>query len=156
MTQRNRYHSHSLRVRALVASLTLTAAALIIGSAQAQESSEVFKARLSPLGVTGATVNTTTGAGAITATLKGNVLAVQGTFERLTGVATEANVRRGPKAIPGPIVATLEFTKGSQGSVNGVLTLTPALIEDLQAGRLYVQIHSERAPEGSVRGWLLK
>jgi len=28
--------------------------------------------------------------------------------------------------------------------------------DDLKAGRIYLQIHSERAPDGSIRGWLLK
>jgi hypothetical protein len=140
--------------RLLLLSVCLVASVVALGAQN--RSAAAFKARLSPLGVTGATVNTTTGVGAVTATLNGSTLVIEGNFEGLTGVATEANVRRGPKAIPGPVVFTLEFAKASSGRVSGTLTLTPEQIDDLNAGRLYVQVHSERAPEGSIRGWLLK
>lgn len=117
---------------------------------------EVFTARLSPLGVTAATVNTTTGAGAVTATLDGMRLTIDATFDRLTGAATSANIRRGPKAIPGPVVFELSVPKVSSGKLTATLNLTREQVADLRAGRLYLQIHSERAPEGSIRGWLLK
>jgi expansin (peptidoglycan-binding protein) len=106
--------------------------------------------------VTGATVNTVTGSGSVTATLDGSKLTVQGTFEGLSGSATVANIRRGPKAIPGPVVFDLEVTKASSGTVSGAFDLKPDQVADLKDGRLYVQIHSERAPDGSIRGWLLK
>jgi hypothetical protein len=142
-------------VPAALASLALVAAALA-GPAVTAQARDAYKARLSPLGVTGATVNTITGVGSITATLVGTSLSVEGTFEGLTGNATEANVRRGPKGIPGPSIANLEVTKASSGKVSGTVTLTAEQVEDLRAGRLYVQVHSERALEGSIRGWLLK
>jgi len=136
----------------------LAALAVVVatGVPSAQSGSDRYKARLSPLGVTGATVNTVTGAGSATAVLEGTKLVVDGTFEGLTGAATTANVRRGPKAIPGPVVFDLEVTKASKGTIKGTFDLKPDQIEDLKAGRLYVQIHSERAPDGSIRGWLLK
>ncbi len=139
-----------------LASLGLMAVSLVAGSIVAAQGRDAYKTRLSPLGVTGATVNTTTGVGSITATLEGTRLTIEGTFEGLTGNATEANVRRGPKGIPGPSIANLEVTKASSGRVNGTVTLTPDQVADLLAGRLYVQVHSERALEGSIRGWLLK
>jgi hypothetical protein len=122
----------------------------------AQARAEVYKVRLSPLGVTNATVATTTGGGAVTATLTGARLAIDGTFEGLTGAATAANLRRGPKGIPGPIVAEIAFPKASGGKLSATIDLTPEQVADLRAERLYLQIHSERAPEGSIRGWLLK
>ena len=106
--------------------------------------------------MTGATINTITGSGSATATLDGSKLTIQGSYEGLTGSATAANVRRGPKAIPGPVVFELEFTKASSGKLSGSFTLTADQVEDAKAGRLYVQVHSERAPDGSIRGWLLK
>lgn len=130
---------------------------LVTGAAPlAQGRSEVYKARLSPLGVTNATVTTTTGVGAVTATLTGARLAIDATFEGLTGAATAANLRRGPKGIPGPVVADIEFPKSSSGKLSQTIDLTPEQVADLRAGRLYLQLHSERAPEGSIRGWLLK
>jgi hypothetical protein len=123
---------------------------------RAQAPGQQFKARLSPLPVTNATVNLITGSGSVTATLAGTTLTLDGSFAGLTGAATQANVRRGPKAIPGPVVFELDVPKASSGRLTGTLTLTPEQVDDLAAGRLYVQIHSERALEGSIRGWLLK
>lgn len=117
---------------------------------------EVFKARLSPLGVTMATVNTITGAGVVTATLDGTRLTIDVSFEGLTGSATAANIRRGKKGIPGPVVFDLVIPKTSSGKFSATLELNAEQVADLQAGRLYLQIHSERAPDGSIRGWLLK
>lgn len=122
----------------------------------AQGRPESFKARLSPLGVTNATVDTITGGGSVTATLTGNRLTIDATFEGLTGAATTANIRRGPKAIPGPVVFELDVPKTSSGEIKATLELSADQIADLRAGRLYLQIHSERAPDGSIRGWLLK
>lgn len=116
---------------------------------------EMYQARLSPLGVTNATVDTTTGFGSATATLSGNRLTIEATFEGLTGAATAANVRRGPKGIPGPVVFELNVPKASSGKINATLELTPDQLNDLREARMYLQIHSERAPEGSIRGWLL-
>jgi hypothetical protein len=82
-------------------------------------------------------------------------LTIEATFEGLTGAATAANVRRGPKGIPGPVVFELEVPKASSGKVSATLDLTPEQLADLREARLYLQIHSERAPDGSIRGWLL-
>src|SRR5215831_20312766 len=84
---------------------------------------EVFKVRLSPLGVTAATVNIITGSGTATATLEGTRLKVDVVFEGLTGAATSANIRRGPKGIPGPVVFELEIPKASSGTISAMLDL---------------------------------
>ncbi|MEQ1871614.1 MAG: CHRD domain-containing protein [Vicinamibacterales bacterium] len=136
--------------------LAVSLGVCLSAAAFAQGKPEIYKARLSPLGVTNTTVSTTTGAGSATATLSGTTLTIEGTFEGLTGVATGANLRRGPKGIPGPVVAAIEFPKASNGKLSATVTLRPDQVDDLRAGRLYLQIHSERAPEGSIRGWLLK
>jgi hypothetical protein len=124
-------------------------------TAFADTSVETFQARLSPLGVTNATVDTTTGIGHATATLSGSRLTIDATFEKLTGGATAANVRRGAKGIPGPVVFELDVPKASSGKINATLQLTPDQLKDLREARMYLQIHSERAPDGSIRGWLL-
>jgi len=38
----------------------------------------------------------------------------------------------------------------------GSLDLTREQVQSLQSGRLYVQISSEKAPDGNLWGWLLK
>ena len=100
--------------------------ALFLSAINAQSGTS-FRARLSPLPVTGATVNTITGAGSVTATLQGSRLAIEGTFSGLSGPATSANVRRGARAIPGPVV--FELTVPAATSGHGVSrTVRPAAI----------------------------
>lgn len=122
----------------------------------ADQKAEVYRARLSPLGVTNATVDTTTGVGNATATLSGNRLRIEATFAGLTGIAIAANIRRGPKGIPGPVVFELQAPRASSGDIDASFELTPDQLRDLREARLYLQIHSERAPDGSIRGWLLQ
>jgi hypothetical protein len=142
---------------AQLAALVLLATGLFasVPIRSADQKADIYHARLSPLGVTNATVDTTTGAGKATATLSGNRLTIEATFEGLTGAATTANVRRGPKGIPGPVVFDIKVPNSSNGTLNAALDLTPDQLKDLREARLYLQIHSERAPEGSIRGWLL-
>lgn len=140
----------------LTASVLVVVAGLFAAPVLAQGRAETYKARLSPLGVTGQTVNTTTGVGNITATLSGSQLAIDGSFDGLTGNATTANLRVGPKGIPGPVAVDVDVPKAPRGAIKASVQLTPPQVEDLRAGRLYLQIHSERAPDGSIRGWLLK
>jgi hypothetical protein len=142
-----------IQARSLLVALCLLAAG---ATTIAQGRGDVYKARLSPLGVTGQTVNTTTGVGNVTATLVGNQLAIEGSFEGLTGNATAANLRTGPKGIPGPVIVEVDVPKAPRGAIKVSVPLTASQVEDLRAGRLYLQIHSERAPDGSIRGWLLK
>ena len=101
---------------------------------------------------------TIAGSGSLTATLVGKQLTIQGTFSGLRSPATTAQIRRGPKGIPGPVVANLDLTvtKAEKGDINGTLELTPDQIADLRNGRWYVQIQSERAPDGNLWGWLLR
>jgi hypothetical protein len=131
------------------------ALAVCMHVAFAESKIEVYHARLSPLGVTNATVDTTTGAGKATATLSGNRVTIEATFEGLTGAATAANIRRGPKGIPGPVVFELKPPSASSGTLHATFDLSPDQVKDLRQARMYLQIHSERAPDGSIRGWLL-
>ena len=55
-------------------------------------------------------------------------------------------------------MADLAVAKGTEptaGTITGTLDLTPALVTDLEKGRLYVQLHSEKAPDGNLWGWIL-
>ena len=49
----------------------------------------------------------------------------------------------------------LTVTKGTSGTISGTFSLTPVQIEAVRAGRFYIQIHSESAPDGNLWGWLL-
>jgi hypothetical protein len=127
-------------------------------AAQNGRNAESFKARLSPVPINISMMATIAGTGSITATLTGKQLTVQGAFEGLRSPATTVQIRRGPKGIRGPVIPNLELTvtKVVKGTVSGTLELTPDQIADLRNGRLYVQIQSERAPDGNLWGWLLK
>ncbi len=139
----------------------LTAALLSLVSAisaQNAQNAELFKVRLSPVPISVAMMSTIAGYGSLTATLNGKQLTIQGTFEGLRSPATTVQIHRGPKGIPGPAIADLNLTvtKAEKGTVSGTVDLTPDQIADLRNSRLYVQIQSERAPDGNLWGWLLK
>jgi hypothetical protein len=152
------------RRRARPAAAAATAAFLTVvlvslasaSAAQNGQTAESFKARLSPVPINISMMATIAGTGSLTATLTGKQLTIQGTFEGLRSPATTAQIRRGPKGIRGPAILDLTVTKAEKGTVSGTLELTPEQIADLRNGRLYVQIQSERAPDGNLWGWLLK
>ena len=129
---------------------------LLVGlfAAQAQDS---FKARLAPVPVDAKTLPDTAGVGSVTATLSGTKLTISGSFEGLHGPATIAQLRRSPTTgVRGPSISDLTVTKAASGSISGAVDLTAQQIDDLRKGRLYVQVHSEKAPEGNLWGWILK
>lgn len=130
---------------------------LSAGSAQNPPGAEAFKARLSPVPISVAMMATIAGSGSLTATLSGKELTIQGTFDGLKSPATTAQIHRGPKGIPGPVIANfkLTVTNAVKGTVSGTLELLPDQIADLRNGLWYVQIQSERAPDGNLWGWLL-
>ena len=96
------------------------------------------------------------GAGAVTATLKGSTLTISGTFAGLKTPATDVRLHRSPKtAMRGPSIGELTATAATSGTISGSVELTKELIDDLGAGRLYVQLHSQKASNGNLWGWLL-
>lgn len=99
---------------------------------------------------------TVAGSGSLTAVLTGKKLTITGTFTGLRSPATDANIHLGPKGIPGPAILDLTVTKATSGTVGGTIELTPSQVDDLKNSRLYVQINSERAPDGNLWGWLLR
>ena len=133
-------------------------AALGVGSLLAQPP-KTFKARLSPVPIDVAMQATVAGSGSVSAVLTGTKLAVTGAFEGLRSPATTAQVHKSPtRGMRGPVVSDLAVAKNTDpttGSITGTLDLTPALLTDLEKGRLYVQLHSEKAADGNLWGWLL-
>ena len=113
-----------------------------------------FRARLSPLPVSGRTVRTITGLGQVRATLDGNRLTVTGTYQGMSSPATAAHLHFGAPGRPGPLAQPLEVTTSPEGEVTGTAELTDQRVGALQAQSLYVQIHSEDNPAGELRGWI--
>src|SRR5215510_12203698 len=121
------------------------------------QSTRNFKVRLSPVPVDIAMMANITGSGSATAVLAGDKLTINGTFEGMKSNVTIAQVHKGPVAgVRGPVVFDLTASGTTSGTIKGTLTLTPVQIADLEKRRLYIQIHSEKAPEGNLWGWLVE
>lgn len=121
------------------------------------QNGESFKARLSTVPVDATMLPTVTGSGSLKAILVGNKLTITGTFSGMRSPAIRASIHIGPqKGIRGPTVHDLTVTNEKNGGVSGSLELTSSEVEDLRSGRLYVQIDSERAPDGNLWGWVLR
>ena len=138
------------RFGCVVAVITLIAGTGVI--AQAPQ----YRARLSVMPLDIAMQSTMAGSGTLTAALKGTTLSITGTFSGLKTAATAVRLHRGPKmAMRGPAIGDLTVTPATNGTISGSIELTKPQVDDLAAGRLYVQLHSEKAPEGNLWGWLL-
>jgi hypothetical protein len=81
-------------------------------------------------------------------------IGINGTFEGLTSSATAAYLHKGVDGQRGPRIMELTVSKAKHGVVKGEISLTPADIADLQKSLYYVEIVTERAADGEVRGWL--
>ncbi|HYB96619.1 MAG TPA: CHRD domain-containing protein [Vicinamibacterales bacterium] len=136
--------------------LTAAAAAIALAlpvSAVAQTTQ--YKTRLAMVPTDLAMQATISGLGSATATLKGTTLTITGTFSGLKTPATVARVHRSAKpGMRGAPIADLTVTTETAGSIGGVIELTKEQIADLAAGRLYIQLHSQKAPDGNLWGWL--
>ena len=139
--------------RGLVAMLIAVVVVVFARPAPAQV--EMFKGRLSPVPVENAARSGITGSGSMTAALTGRSLVVRGTFSGMQTAATLAQIHLGPRGVRGPVMFDLTVTKATNGSISGTLTLTPEQVEAVRRSRFYVQIHSEKAPDGNLWGWLL-
>ena len=136
--------------------VVLTGAAILGGAlAAGAQSGETFKARLSTVPIDVTMMSTVAGSGSLTAVLAGNKLTITGTFQGLRSPATVARIHLAPKGIRGPAILDLTVSKDTSGSLSGSVELTPAQVDDLKNSRLYVQVYSERAPDGNLWGWLL-
>jgi hypothetical protein len=138
------------RLMMAVGALTLAATAL---DAQGTRS---YRARLSPVPLDAAMMATVAGSGSVTATLTGTKLSVAGTFEGLRSPATVARIHKGPKTgVRGEPILDLVVSTGTSGTISGAFDLNPAQASELGQGRYYIQLHSEKAPDGNLWGWLL-
>jgi hypothetical protein len=73
-------------------------------------------------------------------------------YSGMTGEATAAHIH-GPAAVgenAGPAVDMSGKIESGSG------TLTDAQLADLQAGKMYINIHSAKFPDGEIRGQLTK
>jgi hypothetical protein len=123
---------------------------LIWGTAQAEQIQ--FKADLAPApGVA------SSGKGAATVSLDANTKTLTWTvdYSGLSGPATAAHIH-GP-ADPGANAGiVVPFTGNLASPIKGSATLTDAQMAQLEAGKWYVNIHTEANKPGEIRGQLVR
>lgn len=139
--------------RRAAALLTVLLATVVATAASAQDN---FKIRLRPVPIEASTAANTTGAGEATAALAGTRLTLRGNFAGLKGAATVAHLHQGPvMGVRGAAFADVAVPQAVGGSFSAEVTLTPAQVEALKLGQIYLQIHSQSAPDGNLWGWLV-
>jgi len=143
------------RLLAFVLAATWIASPLsTVGAAQKSES---FEVRLAPAPRDTAMREIIAGKGTAKITLVGNELTVAGTFEGLRSPATQAHVHQAfARGVRGPAVYELTVSKATDGTITGSVTLSAEARAGLDDGRLYIEIDSEKAPDGNLWGWLLR
>ena len=115
-----------------------------------------FFSTLDPAPMTMATRDSVAGTGSVSAELTGNKLTVQGSFSGLSASASKAELRGGSMTgVPGDAFAELTVTRAANGALSGTVSLDRAKLKALRDGALYVQINTEKAPDGALRAWLL-
>jgi hypothetical protein len=145
-----------IMARAYGAGLLVCSFALWTGAHAQAQSGRSFKARLAPVPIDITMQATVSGSGSASAVLTGTKLTVTGTFDGLRSPATIAQMHKSPiRGVRGPVVFDLTASSGTSGTITASVDLTAAQITDLEKGRLYVQLHSEKAPDGNLWGWLL-
>jgi CHRD domain len=151
-----KFKAQSLQLQREVWKLKVVVCILLLSSVSTlAQAAKTYKARLSPVPIDVAMQSTIAGKGAVTATLNGNTLTVTGTFEGLRSPATAARLHRGYRGVRGPSFADLKVSNATSGAINGTVELTPSQVGELAKSLFYVQLHSEKAPDGNLWGWLL-
>jgi hypothetical protein len=126
---------------------------LWISPAAAQ--TKAYGGRLSPVPITVAMQEAVAGRGSVTAVLADNRLTIEGTFDGLRSPATVARLHVAPRGIRGPAVADIMVPGATSGTFKAVVQLSESQRQALEKNSLYIQIHSQKAPEGNLWGWLL-
>ena len=76
------------------------------------------------------------------------------TYKDLTGPATAAHIH-GPAA-PGANAPVMIPSTVTASPIKGGATLTAAQMADLQAGKMYYNVHTAANPGGEIRGQMLR
>jgi hypothetical protein len=122
----------------------------------AAAASSTFHVRLSPGPRLVGTRADRSGGGSVTATLQGDTLTLQGSFSGLLAVPTGAYLRMGSMpGVRGPLIGGLTVSPDTTGKLSGTVQLNAQQLSALRKGGLYVEIDSDKAPEGDLWGWIM-
>ena len=139
------------------AAFVLVIAFVALGAGVGAQSQERYKVRLATVPMDGGMRDAVAGSGAATAVLAGSKFTINGTFAGLKSPATVARLHSGAaRGVRGAAVSDLTVSKAVSGTISGSVDLTPDQVKGLQAGHMYIQISSEKAPDGNLWGWVLK
>ncbi len=115
----------------------------------------VMRARLAPVPIDVSMQEAVAGLGAATATLADSKLTVEGMYRGLKSPATTVRVFDSPRpGMRGQLVGEFASEGGTTGAFKGVVTLTREQAAAYAKGLVYVQLQSEKAPDGNLWGWL--
>ena len=94
------------------------------------------------------------GAFTLTITKQGSsaVLVWQLTFSRLTGKASAAHIHSGARGRSGPV--TVPLCAPCRTGARGRAAVNASVLNALQSGRTYVNVHTAKNPAGEIRGQL--
>jgi hypothetical protein len=140
----------------MLAAFAVTSLASLLGTVPAV-AAERYQAYLSPMPHNDATLDNVRGKGTATVTLDGDTVSITATFAGLSSPATTARLLLSAGAgIPGKaMVKEFTVTTDVAGKVSGQVKLDAAQLAALKSGKLYLQINSQKAPEGNLWGWFL-
>ena len=130
---------------------------LLVGlGALAAQPGERFATRLTRFAADAVDAPKLRGDGRVELSVDGGVATLHGTFSGLVSPATRARLFEGAAAgVPGRPVADLTVTRERSGEISGQITLDAARLQALRTARLYVQLDSAQAPDGTLWGWLM-
>lgn len=78
------------------------------------------------------------------------VIAWRLTFSRLTGKALAAHIHSGARGQAGPVIVPL--CGPCRTGARGTATVSTAVLNALESGRTYVNVHTKKNPAGEIRG----
>jgi CHRD domain len=96
------------------------------------------------------------GVGKASAVRHGSKVSITGSFEDLRSPATLGEVHLARMAgIRGPVISELTVSHATSGDIMGSFELRADQLDGFRNGGCYLQIASEKAPDGNLWGWLL-
>jgi hypothetical protein len=132
--------------------VALLAGGLASAAFSAKPAPKKFTAALNVGQETGVVKSTQRGAsGHFTATLSGTTLSYTLTFSHLSGSATAAHIH-GPAARHVSAGIQVPLCGPCTSPVTGTATLTQDQINQMEAGKTYVNVHTAKNPNGEIRG----
>jgi hypothetical protein len=130
----------------------------LLSCGAAMAAPEAYMINLGPVARTETTRLLAVGRGTGDISVDGKKMTITAKFDGLASPATDAHLCTGVGiGTPGTCDTDLAVTKDVSGTVTGSMTLNAKQLAALPAGRLYIQINSQKAPapNGNLWGWIL-